>query len=81
MNLKLWLLLGAFAAFWVVAVYVYLRIVWKVRDGNLAALHSSAISLYTPVTTVPGSFACPHMTVGGVLGASCGHCGPLARVA
>ena len=33
-----------------------------------------------PSSLGPGTFACEHMSVGNVTGASCGQCGPLARV-
>lgn len=81
MTLNLWLALGAFAAFWVVAIYAYLRITRNVRNANLAALHASAISVFTSATTGPGAFACPHMSISGVVSASCGACGPLQRAA
>jgi hypothetical protein len=78
MTLKLWLLLAAYAAFWVVASYILQRIIRKESAANLAALHAAAVTTWIPAGL--GTLACQHMTISGVQSAACGHCGPLVRV-
>ncbi len=81
MTLKLWLLLAAFAAFWVVAIYAYRHVSQRLHANLRGLLDVHTITLSTPVTHGPGTFACTHMTVSGVQGASCGICGLLACAA
>ena len=58
----------------------------RLVDGELSRRSEAAFVTFTlgmtsPPPGHPRSFSCPHMSVGNVVAAGCGICGPLAAVA
>ena len=58
----------------------------RLVDGELSRRREAAFVTFTlgmisPPPGHPRSFSCPHMSVGNVVAAGCGICGPLAAVA
>lgn len=80
MTWELWLALAGFAAYWPAAILVYTRFVRKNRIADLAALRAVSVPGWVVTRGAAGTFGCPHLTISGVVSASCGQCGPLARV-
>jgi hypothetical protein len=63
-------LAAAFLLFMAALVVAYVKITRAVSRGTASAIHAAA-------TPAPRTFTCQHLSISGVVSASCGVCGPL----